>query len=104
MEGRRTALRSLNRGRIGLGLTILLAAGTLIAGFILRNHAPAWTGIRNRTAWDMTQLLFVPLSISLVAYYLNTTQRTREAARAEAVHRAEQENESNRERADALQL
>lgn len=75
---------------------------------------PAWTGLRGKTLWEFAQLIVVPISLALIAYLFNSSQRAeeREIARAQREQDqiiAEQRRKNdleiarNRQQEDALQ-
>ena len=75
---------------------------------------PAWTGLDGKTAWDLANLVIVPVSLAVIAFLFSDRQRLedREIARAQreqdlrmAERRRSTDNEIalNREREEALQ-
>jgi flagellar biosynthesis/type III secretory pathway chaperone len=65
-----------------------------------------WTGIDGKTAWDLAELVVVPLALAFVAFYLSWQQKKFELEQARADREAEQERgradrEAEQERARA---
>lgn len=70
----------------GAGYWILAAVAIVIAVILLgmyREHAYGidwadWTGLHKKTLWDLLELLVVPLTLAMAAYYLSREDRRNE--------------------------
>jgi uncharacterized protein YjbI with pentapeptide repeats len=95
-------------GAMAIGILILAIPATTGGAW------PAWTGLDGKTAWDLANLVIVPVSLAVIAFLFSDRQRLedREIARAQReqdLRMAEQQRSTdneialNREREEALQ-
>lgn len=69
-----------------LGSLMLLVTGSLLIWILWNTIRLRNTGFSNKTLWNWTELLLVPVLLAVGVYFLNASQR-----------KAERENEKNRE-------
>jgi uncharacterized protein YjbI with pentapeptide repeats len=102
-------------------LPVVVAIGAMAIGILILaipaatgGAWPAWTGLAGKTAWDLANLVIVPVSLAVIAFLFSDRQRLedREIARAQReqdLRMAEQQRSTdneialNREREEALQ-
>ena len=102
-------------------LPIVVAIGAMAIGILILaipaatgGTWPPWTGLEGKTAWDLANLVIVPVSLAVIAFLFSDRQRLedREIARAQReqdLRMAEQQRSTdneialNREREEALQ-
>jgi uncharacterized protein YjbI with pentapeptide repeats len=102
-------------------LPIVVAIGAMALGILILaipaatgGTWPSWTGLDGKTAWDLANLVIVPVSLAVIAFLFSDKQRLedREIARAQReqdLHLAEEQRNSDyeiartREREEALQ-
>ena len=66
---------------------------------------PEWTGLNHKSAWDLADLLIVPLALAVIAYFFNKTERENEREladerRAREIKLAKEERENESELAE----
>ena len=102
-------------------LPIVVAVGAMALGILILaipaatgGTWPSWTGLDGKTAWDLANLVIVPISLAVIAFLFSDKQRLedREIARAQReqdLHMAAERRDADyeialfREREEALQ-
>ena len=69
----------MRQGRmLAAGIAVACAVAIVLVAF--DSVWPDWTGLEDRTLWDLAELVLVPLSLALIAYLLSAAQRREERA------------------------
>jgi len=82
-------------------LAIILIIGTWMA--ISVPKFPEWTGINGKTAWNLAEILIIPIALSLVAFFLNKRQKETETEIAKQQRETDRELSENRLQEGELQ-
>jgi uncharacterized protein YjbI with pentapeptide repeats len=86
-----------------LSVIIAFCFGILIWITINIPEFPKWSGINGKTAWDLAELLIIPLFLAMVAYYFNRTQKEVEQSIAEQQRQSDQKIANDRLQENELQ-
>lgn len=86
-------------------VAIILAVVIAVIMAIIAVNIPSWpnsTGFNGKTAWDLADLLLVPLVLAIIAIFFNKWQKERDIELAE--QQKERDREIARERAQEIAL
>jgi len=70
-----------NFRKISLSVLLLLSITLLIYGLLLVKDGRPWdefSGFNNKTIWDLSELLIIPLTVAVIVYILDLSDRKKE--------------------------
>jgi hypothetical protein len=100
-EGRKMSRKTL---WIIIGIIIAVAVASVLAWWVIHlPDWPDWTGFKGKTAWDLSELLIIPLVLAGGGLLFSRAERRAERAMAERREKIERELATERRLEDTLQ-